>query len=113
LDELLRAVGRHPDEVRRSLMLTLIFARTRDELEQRLATRRQRPELAGKSLDEVIAAIHAAGNAIVGTPETVLARIRDYETAGVQELMLQWLDLDDLEGLKLLADTVLPQVSPK
>jgi F420-dependent oxidoreductase-like protein len=112
LDELLRAAGRHPDEVQRSLMLTLIFARTRDELEHRLAARRQRPELAGKSLDEVVAAIHAAGNAIVGTPETVLARIRDYEAAGVQELMLQWLDLDDLEGLKALADTVLPHVLP-
>ena len=68
--------------------------------------------ITGKSLDEVVAALHAAGTAIVGTPETVLARIHDYEAAGVQELMLQWLDLDDLDGLKLLADAVLPQVSP-
>jgi F420-dependent oxidoreductase-like protein len=111
LDELLRAEGRRPEDVQRSLMLTLIFARTRDELEQRLAARRQRPELVGKSLDEVVAALHAAGSAIVGTPETVLQRIRDYEAAGVQELMLQWLDLDDLDGLRVLADTVLPQVS--
>jgi F420-dependent oxidoreductase-like protein len=112
LDELLSEVGRHPHDVQRSLMLSLIFARTRDELEQRLAARRQRPELAGKSLDEVVAALHEAGSTIAGTPETVLARIRDYEAAGVQELMLQWLDLDDLDGLKVLAETVLPQVSP-
>ncbi len=111
LDELLCASGRQPSDVQRSLMLTLIFARTRDELEQRLASRRQRPELAGKSLDEVIVALHAAGSTIVGTPETVLSRMRDYEAAGVQELMLQWLDLDNLDGLKALADTVLPHVS--
>jgi len=108
LDELLRAAGRRPEEVKRSLMLTLIFARDRAELEQRLASRRQRPDLAGKSLDEVVATLHAAGSAIAGTPETVLQRIREYEAAGVRELMLQWLDLDDLEGLRALADAVLP-----
>lgn len=111
LDELLRAAGRRPEDVHRSLMLSLVFARDRDELEQRLAARRQRPELAGKSLDEVVATLHTAGNAIVGTPEAVLRRIRDYEAVGVQELMLQWLDLADLDGLRVLADTVLSQVS--
>jgi F420-dependent oxidoreductase-like protein len=111
LDELLIAAGRSPQDVQRSLMLTLIFGRNREELEQRLAARSQRPELAGKSLDEVVEALHKAGTAIVGTPEGVLRRIRDYEAAGVQELMLQWLDLDDLDGLRALADTVLPQVS--
>lgn len=110
LDELLQAAGRHPEDVQRSVMLTLILARTRDELEQRLAAR-QRPELAGKSLDEVVAALHAEGSAIVGTPEAVVSRIRDYEAAGAQEIMLQWLDLDDLDGLRALADTVLPAFS--
>ena len=107
LDELLRAAGRSPQDVQRSVMLTLIFARTRDELEQRLAARRARPEFSGKSLDEVIEALHADGSAIVGTPEGVLSRIREYETAGAQEVMLQWLELDDLDGLRALADTVL------
>jgi F420-dependent oxidoreductase-like protein len=110
LDELLRANGRRPEDVHRSLMLSLFFGRTRDALEQKLAARRQRPELAGKSLDDVVTALHTAGTAIAGTPEGVLQRIRDYEAAGVQELMLQWLDLDDLDGLRALAETVLPQV---
>jgi F420-dependent oxidoreductase-like protein len=110
LDELLRVGGRRPEDVTRSLMLTLIFARTRDELEQRLASRRQRAELAGKSLDEVVATLHASGGAIVGDPEGALRRIREYATAGVQEIMLQWLDLDDLDGLQALADTVLSQL---
>lgn len=110
LDELLIAAGRRPEDVQRSVMLTLIFGRTPDEVEQRLEARRQRPELAGKSLDEVVAALHTAGSAIVGTPEAVLRRISDYEAAGAQEIMLQWLDLDDLDGLRALADTVLSQV---
>jgi F420-dependent oxidoreductase-like protein len=110
LDELLRANGRRPEDVHRSLMLSLFFGRTRDALEQKLAARRQRPELAGKSLDDFVTALHTAGTAIAGTPESVLQRIRDYEAAGVQELMLQWLDLDDLDGLRALAETVLPQV---
>jgi len=107
LDELLQAAGRRPEDVQRSVMLTLIFARDRDELERRLEARRQRPELVGKSLDEVVAALHAAGSAIVGDADAVLSRIREYEAAGAQELMLQWLDLDDLDGLRALADTVL------
>lgn len=110
LDALLREGGRRPEDVSRSLMLTLVFARTRDDLERRLASRRQRPELAGKSLDEVVAALHASGSAIVGDPKGALLRIREYAAVGVQELMLQWLDLDDLDGLQALADTVLSQL---
>lgn len=109
LDALLLEAGRRPDVVQRSVMLTLLFARDRDELERRLASQRLPSELAGKSLDEVVLALHAAGSAIVGTPDTVLQRIHDYEAAGAQELMLQWLDLDDIEGLQAFAQTVLPQ----
>jgi hypothetical protein len=31
--------------------------------------------------------------------------------AGVQRVMLQWIDLDDLEGLEAIAKHVLPQLS--
>src|SRR5262249_52643607 len=109
LDALLSAAGRQPEEVQRSVLLTLIFARDRDGLEQRLAARRQRPELAGKSLDEVVAALHATGGAIVGTPEVVLQRIRDYKAVGVQGLMLQWLAPEDLGGLRAAPDPVLAE----
>ena len=34
-------------------------------------------------------------------------QLQDLEKAGVQRVMLQWLELDDLEGLKDLAETVL------
>jgi hypothetical protein len=33
--------------------------------------------------------------------------LRHYETAGLEKAMLQWLDLDDLKGLELMAEKVL------
>ena len=43
----------------------------------------------------------------VGTPAEVQAQIAAYGEAGVEELMLQWLDLDDLDGLEAFAAAVL------
>jgi hypothetical protein len=31
--------------------------------------------------------------------------------AGLQRVMLQWLDLDDIEGLEAMADGILPHFS--
>jgi hypothetical protein len=41
----------------------------------------------------------------------VIERIQAYAQAGVQELMLQWLELDDLDGLRAFADTVMPNIT--
>src|SRR5437763_1549604 len=49
LDELLRAAGRRPSEVQRTMMTSLYFGRDMDELDRRLSWRHNRPELAGKS----------------------------------------------------------------
>jgi hypothetical protein len=45
-----------------------------------------------------------------GTPEKILEQIHTYEQADAEEVMLQWLDLDDMEGLRAFAASVLPQV---
>jgi hypothetical protein len=37
-------------------------------------------------------------------------QIHAYEQAGTEEVMLQWLDLDDIEGLRACAASVLPHV---
>jgi F420-dependent oxidoreductase-like protein len=71
LDELLRAAGRKPEDVRRTIMLPLSFA-PRDEGE----IRRQ---------------------------------IAAYREAGADELIFQWLALDDLEGLRSFARAALAQ----
>ncbi len=38
---------------------------------------------------------------------SILEQLPAYEDAGVQELMLQWFDLDDIDGLRSFAKKVL------
>jgi alkanesulfonate monooxygenase SsuD/methylene tetrahydromethanopterin reductase-like flavin-dependent oxidoreductase (luciferase family) len=89
LDDLLRDVGRQPSEVRRTLMTRVIFGKDDDQLTERLA---------GESAD----ALRAKGQ-IVGTATQIPAQLRELEAAGVQGVMLQWVDdLDDIEGIEAL-----------
>lgn len=108
LDTLLHAAGRQPTEVRRTLMLSLFFGRNKTELEQRLSWRNNDPELANLSLEQAVTQLASSGRALVGNAEQILAQIATYKQAGVEELMLQWFDLDDLSGLRGFAESVLP-----
>ena len=99
LDELLAEHGRLAQAVRRSVMVNLTFAADGRGLEARAAARQI-------SLEEI-----RDWPAIVGTPDEVGQQLDDYRQAGAQRIMLQWLDLDDMEGLNLLAETVLPAFS--
>lgn len=110
LDGLLQQAGRSPGDVRRTMMHTLHFGSDMSELDRRLAGRANRPEYAGKSLEAVIESMQNSWSAIVGTPEMVIRQIQAYGQAGVEELMLQWFDLDDIDGLRAFASSVLPHV---
>ena len=95
LDELLVANGRQPGDVRRTLMTGVFFAPTAGELEQKLQAGGHTAEgLRGRG-------------AIVGTPQTLKEQLAAVAAVGVQRIMLQWLDLDDLAGLEALAKAVL------
>ena len=94
LDELLRAGGRGPRDVRRSLMTGLVFGLDQDEVQRKLRGRNA-SELMERGL-------------IVGTPAEVKRQVGRLAEAGLQRVMLQWLDLDDLTGLEALAKAVLP-----
>jgi len=48
---------------------------------------------------------------IIGTVDEAVARIRAYEQAGVERLMLQHLLHDDLEMVELLGREVAPRVA--
>jgi F420-dependent oxidoreductase-like protein len=109
LDGLLQAAGRPPNAVRRTAMLTTYFGRDAGELERRLQWRQQRPELAAKPLDEVVDILESR-SLLVGTPERVASRIRTYAAVGVEEVMLQWFDQEDVDGLRGFAETVLPRL---
>lgn len=107
LDTLLKAAGRQPSEVRRTMMLTLFFGRDQAELEQRLEWRKNDPNLADLPLEQAIEKIAGSGRALVGSAEQIRSQIQVYAQAGVDELMLQWFDLDDLAGLRAFAAGVL------
>ncbi|MFW5942638.1 MAG: TIGR03560 family F420-dependent LLM class oxidoreductase [Chloroflexota bacterium] len=98
LDELLEAEGRQPDDVRRSLMTGTIFGRERAEVEEKAAAR-------GRSIDEL-----RQHGLIVGAGDDFGEQIKAYEEAGAYRILLQWLDLDDLDGLAAMAHTVLPHL---
>jgi F420-dependent oxidoreductase-like protein len=94
LDNLLRTEGRQPQEVRRSLMTGLIFGRTQAEVEQKLAGRATIEQARARGM-------------VVGVGEEVAEQLGTLAAAGVQRVMLQWLDLDDIAGLEALAQAVL------
>ena len=97
LDRLLEQNGRRADEVRRSLMTELVFGRDEAEVQRKLRGRESAEEL--RQMGRV-----------VGTPAEIVEQLGRLSEVGVQRVMLQWLDLDDLAGLEAFAQTVLPQL---
>lgn len=110
LDDLLRQAGRQPGDVRRTMMRGIFFGKDLATVEGKLRGR-LRPELAALPFAEALQALADEGRSIVGTPEMVIAQLRRDGEAGVEELMLQWFDLDDIDGLRAFADRVLPHVA--
>jgi F420-dependent oxidoreductase-like protein len=109
LDQLLRAAGRNPSKVKRTVMLSLTFGRDMTELDHRLSWRRDDPRYAIKSLEKVIEELSMNGT-IVGTPDMIVEQINAYSKVGADELVLQWFDLDDMDGLRAFATSVLPRL---
>jgi F420-dependent oxidoreductase-like protein len=95
LDELLAAQGRTATDVRRTLMTGLLFGRDEGELERKLhATGRSAEELRGRGM-------------VVGAGAAVVDQLGALAEAGVERVMLQWMELDDINGLEALAKVVL------
>jgi F420-dependent oxidoreductase-like protein len=92
LDDLLDAEGRDPDEVRRSIMTRVVFGRDEAELDAALD---------GDDADDL-----REMGFVVGTASEVAAQVEDLGDAGADRVMLQWLDVEDLDRLRGLADAV-------
>ena len=109
LDALVTKAGREPRDVRRTLMQQVICYRDESELNGRLKhVAAQNPGLSGKALLDTLLA--RSPSVIAGSPAEVIDRIQGYAAAGVEEIMVQRLDLDDDEGLQIIAEEVLPHV---
>ncbi len=96
LDALLVAAGRALASVRRSLMVGCVFGRDAADLEARAARR-------GTTADR----LRATGKLAVGDGAEMADQLAAWSAVGVQRIMLQWLDLDDLDGIAALARAVL------
>lgn len=96
LDQLLHENGRQPGDLRRTLMMGSAIGRD-DAAVQRKLEGEDPAELRERGI-------------IVGTPNDVVEQIGQFAEAGVQRIMVQWLDLDDLEGLEAMGQQALPQL---
>lgn len=102
LDEYVIGQGRQTTEVRRSMMTGCVFGTDPEEVEQKVHQRTH----GARS----IADLRQRGM-IVGTVDEIVAQLKALADVGVQRVMLQWLDLDDIAGLEGIAAGILPQLS--
>jgi F420-dependent oxidoreductase-like protein len=102
LDEYILQLGRQVEEVHRSMMTGCIFGADPLQVEQKVHQRthgaRSVADLRQRGL-------------VVGTVDEIVAQLKQLANVGVQRVMLQWLDLDDITGLEAMAAGILPQLS--
>ncbi|MBN1309971.1 MAG: TIGR03560 family F420-dependent LLM class oxidoreductase [Anaerolineae bacterium] len=97
LDGYLEEEQRPAGDVHRSLMTGLVFGRDDADLKRKLEER-------GRTAEEL-----RSRGMVVGTAEEVVDQLGEIAEAGAQRVMLQWLALDDIDGLEALASGVLEQ----
>ena len=97
LDALLEAEGRSTDSLARTVMHRAIIGKTEQEA-------------LAKFPDADIEALKARG-VMIGDPSQVTAGLNALAEAGVERVDLQWLDMDDMDGLELISSQVMPQLA--
>jgi alkanesulfonate monooxygenase SsuD/methylene tetrahydromethanopterin reductase-like flavin-dependent oxidoreductase (luciferase family) len=110
LDVLVQTAGRRPEDVRRTMTFVAICGHDTAEIERRLRWTRALAMFAALPLEELIDALRRDVKAFVGTPDELIAHIQAYVAAGADEIVVQWGDMDDIEGLEILAHEVLPHI---
>jgi F420-dependent oxidoreductase-like protein len=104
--EACRDIGRDPATITVSLMTGCVLGTDSDEVARRMG---EIAALQGDPADDPHAnAAEMAGTLIVGTPDEAIARLREYEAAGIERVFLQHLLHRDLDAIELLAREVIP-----
>ncbi len=98
LNDLLLEAGREPVYVKRSLMTNLVFGRTDQEVNRLL----QAGVFGITSKTEL-----QENGIIVGTASEVIDQLGEFAAAGVEKIMLQWLDFEAIDRLNGFAQNVL------
>jgi alkanesulfonate monooxygenase SsuD/methylene tetrahydromethanopterin reductase-like flavin-dependent oxidoreductase (luciferase family) len=100
-----KAVERNPNSIRRSLMIPLAIGRNNADIARRVANARA----VFPALPDGEAAWRAAGF-LAGPPSQVLADLDKWKAVGMERVLLQILDQEDIEALELFAKEVLPRL---
>ena len=93
LDELLAKAGRKPQDLCRTVMQGVEVGRTHTEVEAKLRARAW--------------AFWREPGLFAGGAAQLRDMLGEFERAGADQVILQWLDLDDLDGLEVLANALL------
>ena len=101
LNELLEAEGRDPSKLRRSLMTGCVFGKDEAEVKRKVEARTSGKRTADELRQRGVA---------VGTANQIADQLGQLAESGVQRVMLQWLELDDLEGIAAMAQGILHQI---
>jgi F420-dependent oxidoreductase-like protein len=102
LNELLAERGRQPGDVKRSMMVGTVFGKDDAAVQASLDARSQR---AGQT---ITADMLRERGVVIGAASAYVDQLGALQEAGLERVMLQWLDLDDIAGLELIARDVLP-----
>jgi alkanesulfonate monooxygenase SsuD/methylene tetrahydromethanopterin reductase-like flavin-dependent oxidoreductase (luciferase family) len=113
LDRLLGEQGRTPVSLKRTLAAPVFVGRDGTELEQRAAWLRSfDSDWTNMPITSIFEILRTNIKSLMwGTPTQVVQQFQQYAEAGVEELIIQWGAFDDLDGLKLLSEQVLPQTT--
>jgi len=97
LNEYLAEEGRQPSDVKRSLMTRLVYRKDQAALNAAL-------EEMGRSKEEL-----QERGLVIGTGQEVVDQLGAWSEAGIERIMLQWMELDDMASLESMAAEVLPR----
>jgi alkanesulfonate monooxygenase SsuD/methylene tetrahydromethanopterin reductase-like flavin-dependent oxidoreductase (luciferase family) len=96
LDVLVADQGRKPEAVKRTMMHRVTIGRTQEELDRKLE---------GMDVENL-----KSRGALLGTPNQIVEQLGTFAEVGVSRVMAQWIQMDDIDGLEVLAAEVLPQL---
>jgi alkanesulfonate monooxygenase SsuD/methylene tetrahydromethanopterin reductase-like flavin-dependent oxidoreductase (luciferase family) len=100
------AAGRDPATLRFSLMTGCVIGEDRADLVRRAGRVAERR---GRSADDAEAMLREADRGwIAGTPDEARERLREFEEAGVERVMLQHLAHDDVGMVELIGRELVP-----
>lgn len=97
LDGLIEEHGREPGAVKRTMMNRVTIGRTQQELDRKLD---------GMDVENL-----KSRGAMLGTADEIAGQLAVFAEAGVSRVMAQWIQMDDIDGLEVLAEKVLPQLA--